>query len=123
MKLPQHVSESFKRLNPDLYKDHAPGVCSPNPQPAEGSALDCDVQGKTEGVVVPKRRARIRFVVHSTRPADWDNLSFKGVQDLLVEVGILDGDEWNILQGSVESRKVRSKAEEGTEIEINFYQD
>jgi Holliday junction resolvase RusA-like endonuclease len=52
------------------------------------------------------------------RPLDWDNYRLKDLQDCLVHAGLLAGDEWNILEGSVVSCKAHTKAEEKTEIEI-----
>lgn len=56
------------------------------------------------------------------RPCDWDGYSIKELQDCLVHAGLLDGDEWFCLEGSVVSEKAHSREEERTEIEITFPQ-
>lgn len=63
-------------------------------------------------------RARIIFRIYSVRPADWDGYHVKPIQDCLGHAALLDGDDWNLLQGEVISDKVHTKSEERTEIEI-----
>jgi len=53
-------------------------------------------------------------------PCDWDGYSIKELQDILIKAGILDGDEWYRLHGTVVSRKVHTKEEERTEVMIEF---
>ncbi len=85
-----------------------------NPKPAKGVALERPVPREAQGA----GRARIVFRIFSRRPCDWDGYSIKELQDCLVHAGILEGDEWNRLEGCVISEKVLTLAEERTEIEI-----
>lgn len=120
MKLPTDVSESIKRRNPTLYPDSAGGVSATDQKPTKGHPLVSAGNGKAKGVLGVKRRARIRFTVHARRPADWDGWHVKELQDVLVEAGLLDGDEWDILEGSVRSEKVYKAWQEKTVIDIEF---
>lgn len=116
-----NASESFKRLNPDLYPADGAGVCSAVEERDEREALDIPVSGEAEGCMVSEGRASIKFTIYTyPRPLDWDNYHIKGLQDVLIAAGILPDDSWDILEGSVESRKADSKEQERTEIEITF---
>jgi hypothetical protein len=98
----------------------ASGSRPANPEPAKGRALDYPQESPKPRRVCDPRCARITFQIYSTHPADWDNYRIKELQDCLVHAGILDGDEWNILTGQVIPRKAKTKADERTEIEIEF---
>jgi hypothetical protein len=91
-----------------------PELRAAEPERVERKALDKKVRGKGTGC----GGFAILFTVHAVRPQDWDNYSVKGLQDMLVHAGIIDADSWDELEGSVRSRKVQSKEEERTEIEI-----
>lgn len=100
------------------------GLCSTDAEPAKGNPLERSLPREGKGSAgppvspEPKGRSRILFTVYSVRPCDWDGYHVKELQDLLIKAGILDGDEWNLLQGEVISEKVYSKEEERTEITI-----
>jgi hypothetical protein len=64
------------------------------------------------------QRYQVTYRIFAVRPADWDNNSIKGLQDLLVTAGLLPGDAWYQLEGSIISEKVHSKEEEKTVVEI-----
>lgn len=99
------------RLRPDDAKPvegHA--LVGPSPRTRKGR------KGTVLGA--PRRRFRFRFVIFSTRPADWDGYSVKEIQDCLVHAGLVDDDAWNLLSGEVISEKAHSKADERTEITI-----
>jgi len=65
-----------------------------------------------------RARLKIRFRIFARRPCDWDGWHIKELQDMLVHAGILDGDDWDLLQGEVISEKVFSKDQERTEIDL-----
>jgi len=60
----------------------------------------------------------VRFIAYAVRPCDWDGYHIKPIQDLLCHAGLLPGDAWHQLEGSVSSRKVHSPEEERLEILI-----
>lgn len=94
------------------------GLRSSKPEQSEGVPLVGAVEGKSKSRI----RASIRFTVHSKRPLDWDNYRFKELQDLLAKVGILDGDEWDILSGTVISKKIHKEDQEKTVVEIIYHE-
>jgi hypothetical protein len=99
------------------FLDRHAGVRAPYPQPAKGDALVSAAPRK--GKSSPRTpRCIIRFTIYAVRPADWDGYHIKELQDCLVKSGLLDGDEWDILEGQVTSEKVHTKAEEKTVIEV-----
>lgn len=118
-----NVSESTKRRNPDLFG--APKLCPAEPKSDHGNALDDVKPRKVQGIRTPARnvanrgRARISFRVWSMRPADWDNQCLKYLQDGLVKAGLIPGDDWHQLEGSVVSEKAATEEEERTEITID----
>jgi len=63
-------------------------------------------------------RFEIMFTVYARRPCDWDGYHIKPLQDLLIQSGQLPGDAWHELEGCVRSRRVQTKEEERTEVEI-----
>ena len=60
----------------------------------------------------------ITFTVYSVRPADYDGLDIKFLQDFCVKAGIIPDDKWSVLSGRVVSRKAATEGEEKTEITI-----
>lgn len=96
------------------YKTRTDGICASNPKPIEGKPLERRVSGEKTG----RTRTRIIFRIYSVRPADWDGYHIKPIQDCLGYSALLDGDDWNLLQGEVISEKVYTKTEERTEVEI-----
>lgn len=96
------------------------GICASEQECAKGKPLECAASGEKESSACPPRRVKITYRIYSTRPLDYDNYWTKCLTDLLVEVGILDGDAWNQLQGETISEKVHQKAQERTEIEIDY---
>lgn len=123
--LPQNVSESVRRRNPNLYgKNHNPsqGLPSTQPERHKRRSLVRPTPRKATGGTGPASRFAIRFIVRSRRPMDWDNAgggSLKRLQDLLVQpLGILPGDGWDVLQGTVISEKAESAEDEGTTVVI-----
>lgn len=103
-----NASESFIRKNSSAE------VRADDAKPTQGDSLVCYSPREDPG----RRRLAIRFIVYSTRPADWDGYSIKECQDLLIHAGILDSDSWDTLVGTVSSKKVHAKVEERTEVEI-----
>lgn len=91
-------------------------------EPDKRNALELPPLRKEAGGPPPAQRVAITFIVYSTRPGDWDGYHVKELQDMLVQAGILSGDDWASLQGTVISRKAVSKGEERTEIVIEQLQ-
>ncbi len=84
------------------------------PEPVKRRALVRRVpREKTSGP-----RFAITFTVFAVRPCDWDGWHIKPLLDMVVNAGIIPGDTWYQLEGSVRSFKVYSEEEERTEIEI-----
>lgn len=122
------------RWTPEEYEDYqrrrasagAKGLRSTDQKPAKGNPLERAPHREKKSSVPPsgcaphRGRARIVFRVFSVRPADWDGYHIKELQDLLIHAGILVGDEWYKLEGSVISEKVHEKEEEKTLIEITY---
>lgn len=113
-----NCSESFLRANSAgdsrVRADHQ--------KPTQGDALVRVAPRKGKGrkgaVLGVARRRSIVLRVFSTHPPDWDGISCKEIQDCLVHAGLLDGDDWHLLYGTVISEKVHTKEEERTEIEL-----
>lgn len=91
-------------------------------QPTQGNALVSAAPRKSKSrkgaVLGTARRRFITFRIFARRPADWDNYDVKEIQDCLRHAGLLDGDDWHLLQGTVISEKAYSKEEERTEVTI-----
>ena len=64
------------------------------------------------------QRAKITYIVRALRPCDYDNWHIKFLQDCLIASGILDDDNWQVLQGTVVSEKAESAEDEGTTVVI-----
>lgn len=107
-----HASDAFL----DRNCDRPEGIRSGDTKRPEGHALERTVQREE----TRRRRATIRITVYAVRPADWDGWHVKELQDCLIHAGILDGDDWDLLEGHVTSEKVHSLAEERTEITICY---
>ena len=116
-------SESFRKLNPSFFNptyeiksdtDNDTRVLASNDKPVKRRSLGDGIQGKAKGGIFFK----ICFTVYAVRPADWDGWHIKELQDLLVKSGVIPGDDWATLGGEVLSRKVKTKEEEKTVIEI-----
>lgn len=124
---PSDLKRLFKnasRTTIKLNQAGGAGLRTAQPQPAKGNALERALPRKAKGgngaIVCPEpSRCRIQFTVYAVRPCDWDGYHIKEIQDMLVKAGLLDGDEWNLLQGEVISEKVHSAEEERTEILIH----
>lgn len=96
-------------------------LCSDNSQPTQGDALVGVAPRKSKsrkGAVLGAARRHITYRVFAQRPADFDGYDIKEIQDCLVQSGLLDGDDWNLLCGTVLSEKAYSKEDERTEIEL-----
>lgn len=104
---------AYAKVNPDLA-----GIPASQPQRAEGSALDRRVQRKKKSDAGPQKRFAITFICYSVQPLDYDNWSIKQLQDCIVEIGMLDDDNWRVLEGRVISRKAHRPEEERTEVHI-----
>lgn len=118
-KLFPNASTSLLKRNPD-FGGLRPSVA----QQPQGSALGEGQTGeatggqRAPGRTGPRRQCRIHFTIYAVQPCDWDNYFLKPLQDLLIVAGFLDGDEWDVLSGSVESAKTLTKEEERTVIQI-----
>lgn len=108
------LRKRFPRASAAFIEANAEGLRAAYAKRPAVVPLERPAQRKDAG----RTRAAIRFTCFSRRPADWDNLRFKDLQDLLVIAGILDDDAWDILKGCVESKKAHSAEEERTEISI-----
>lgn len=120
IKLYPRASADFIRRNADPDAHRLPSV---REERAKGGALVSAPSGKTKSVPRVVQRAHITFRVFAVRPMDWDNPSTKELQDLLVTAGIMPGDAWHQLYGTVISEKVSTTAEEKTVIEITPWQN
>jgi hypothetical protein len=114
VKLTQEEYDELIRQHPNLAPLGTPGLHPPKPEPAAGCPLDHPVPGEKEG----RPRFAICIEVHAARPCDWDNYRAKELQDLLCHSGILHDDAWDVLEGSVSSKKVRAKADQKTIITL-----
>lgn len=94
------------------------GLSAAVAQPDHGLPLDRPEARETPRSTGVAKRLKITFVVRSQRPRDWDNSCTKFLQDRLIEAGILHGDSWDILEGTVISRKAASLEEAGTTVII-----
>jgi len=100
-------------------KNHNPveipaAVAEPHPRPA----LVAPAYGEAPGLTCPLQRATITYVVRAQRPCDYDNWCIKFLQDCLIAAGILDDDNWQVLQGTVVSEKCANAEEEGVTVII-----
>lgn len=112
-----HLKRLFPNASPQFIAantDSHTRLSTPHKEQSKGSSLECATQRKDEGLPC----FAIRFIVYSTYPPDWDNPWIKTIQDALRNASILHDDAWDVLEGSVVSRKAHSKEEERLEIEI-----
>jgi hypothetical protein len=116
-----NASAAFIRHNLTGCEPGSPRLPASKPEPDSRGPLDNSLPGEKTGRTVLARCAFIRFNVYSTQPRDWDNSWTKPLQDLLVEIGLLDSDDWKWLTGIVVPHKVKKKNQERTKIEI-WYQ-
>lgn len=86
-------------------------------QPAR-KPLERVAQGKDKSVP----RFAIRFEIYSRRPCDWDNYWTKSIQDGLRQSGIIHDDSWDVLEGSVVSKKAHTDEEVGMVITLTQIQ-
>lgn len=113
-----NASASFLRANAADAPADVDRVCATEPQPNRRQALEHPEARPRQSKGRAQGRYRITFRCYRCRPMDWDNTIFKGLQDAIVEAGLLPDDNWRVLEGAVVSDKANSKAEERTEIEI-----
>ena len=124
MKFTREAYEQRRRARPDVFPvidADDTTLRAHDEKPTQGDALVSLAPRESKsrkGAVLGIARRRITFKVFSTRPADWDGISVKEIQDCLRHAGLLDGDEWNLLSGEVISEKVYSEDQERTEIII-----
>ena len=117
-KLPDKVSESFKRLNHEIYaKSIAQSVLSyPQPKRHKAPALGAAVPRGTESIP----RTTVRFTGYRVRPLDPDNFA-GGIKDLLDglrHAQLIHGDEAWRIKLETEQVKVAHFEDECTLIEI-----
>jgi len=96
---------------------HAVGAVPAAERPEQPPALVGDRARAAAGARSRGERYRVEFVAYACRPCDWDNLagSVKEIQDAMVDAGWLPGDDWDVLEGGVASRKCAHKAEQRVE--------
>lgn len=90
------------------------GIHSGDSESVKRRTLECRVSREEKGGT----RLEVCFTMHSLRPCDWDGYHIKPILDMLVHAGLLPGDAWHQLEGCIRSRKVHTKEEEKTIIEI-----
>lgn len=94
------------------------GVCPTVAQPDQRTALVPIAEAEETHWYLSAKRFEITFRVYSVRPADYDGIDIKALQDFLVASKILPDDKWNVLSGRVLSCKASTAQDERTEIEI-----
>jgi len=91
-------------------------------QPSQRPTLEPSPEREESRQRCPERRHlhryRITYTVYAVRPMDFDNIAIKKIQDELVHQNFLPEDNWKVLEGTVRSRKAKTKAEQRTVIEI-----
>lgn len=110
-----NASPSFLKANSGHRVE---GVCAQHEKPAERVPLDDPDAGKEARWSGPSERFEIQFIIFAQHPADWDGWDIKYCQDFLIKAGIIPDDGWKTLSGRVISRKVSTKDEEKTVIEV-----
>lgn len=109
------ASESFIRANLDADDTR---LCPAAAKPVRRMPLDNEGESKEADWYFPAKRFEITFTVYSVRPADYDGLDIKFLQDFCVKAGIIPNDKWSVLSGRVVSRKAATEGEEKTIVEI-----
>ena len=101
-------------------KNHNPpqGLPAAEPERPPRGTLDSPKPREEKSGTCLASRFEVRYYVRSRRPMDFDNICIKYLQDLLVEIGALPDDNWQVLQGSIVSDKAESAEEEGTTVVI-----
>ena len=107
-----HASEAFIKRNAEDCAD------SPPPSPEPQRAVRDEPLGKSEGEEKSPDRVRIRVISFRRRLIDPDNLCPKYHVDCLRYCGFIRNDTAQDIILEVSQRKVQSKAEECTRIEI-----
>lgn len=110
-----NASPAFITSNSDSHSR----LSSTDNKSDKGNPLGSTLQGKAESSL----RFKIRFTIYAVSPADWDGWHIKELQDLLVHAGCIPSDKWSTLSGEVLSRKVKTKEEEKTVVEIYSIQE
>ena len=82
-----------------------------------GAALVESRRRKAAGARSRGEVYRVDFILYGRQPFDWDNAaaSVKEMQDAMVDLGWLPGDDWDVLEGSARGRPVKTEAEERVE--------
>ena len=114
-----NASPSFIARN--LSDDHT-GVRPTAPQPDQRPALVATPEAEETHWYLSAKRFEITFRVYSVRPADYDGIDIKALQDFLADASIIPNDKWNVLSGRVMSCKAATAQDEKTEIEIVAYE-
>jgi hypothetical protein len=111
-----NASASVLRRNRDDHTPRLDTVVSAKP----AASLDANPAREKTGTGGVQPRHHISWTIYACHPLDWDNAaaSIKEAQDILVTLGWLPGDGWNELTGSARSVRVRTRAEQRTEIKI-----
>ena len=98
--LPEELKKRFPFASASFLALNCSRVCSPEPEQDKGKPLVSPVPRKEKSRIVSASRSEIRlkitYRIFAQRPLDWDNYHIKCLQDLLVQSGIIPGDEWNI---------------------------
>lgn len=117
----QHEYDAYLRRRAAQAKDRPAGLLTGQQKPEERPALESVPRRKKQGgnSNPPVARFFVTYRIYACQPMDFDNPSTKELQDTFRKFHILTGDDWNELQGRVETdHKVATRAEERTEIEI-----
>ena len=93
-------------------------LCSSLAKPVGRLPLDNEGEAKEAHWYFPAKRFEVTYTIYSIRPADFDGIDIKFLQDFCVKAGIIPDDKWSVLSGRVCSKKAATEAEEKTEIEI-----
>lgn len=112
------VDERSLKLKHDNLENNSRGLRSTAAKPVRRMPLDDESESEKANWYFPAARFEITFTVYSVRPADYDGLDIKFLQDFCVKAGIIPDDKWSVLSGRVVSRKAATEGEEKTEITI-----
>jgi hypothetical protein len=110
------ITRRFPNASRAFIQANTAGVCAPEPEPDQRQTLVSVRQREAESGA----RIAICFRCFAVRPLDADNYWTKGLQDQLAYAGIIHTDDWrNLAAITIETHKVKTQAEERTEIEIS----
>lgn len=112
------VSESVRRLNPELFGD--PGGEAPSPILEPGPLSPLAHHPPTQGQH-PKKRL-VRITCFRVRKQDPDNGIYKWHVDAIRKAGLIENDTDDDIELQTAQVKVKTKAEERTEIQITMMQ-